>query len=211
MHTTSRFRFVLVAGVSLLMMTGFALGSMLNPGDTAYAVGEAEPVGGAVVAGPLVLNFGAGQYSGTLISTVISGDTSNTLGGLTFVYELINDAKSIDSIGRLTINGFAGSQTDASYGLPVPALAQVPTLVDRSLSGNVVGFSFVGPPLGLGALLPGTASALLIVQTDAPQYVTSFASVIDGTVNTVGTYAPVPEPASLALLAIGLGLIVRRR
>jgi hypothetical protein len=147
--------------------------------------------------------------AGTLTTTVISGDTTNALGGLTFVYVLTNDAASPDAIHRITINGFSGFLTDGSYQA---APGQKPTSVDRSVNGNVVGFDFIGAPLGFGAILPGTASMPLVVQTNATAFQQSFASVINGTVTTVGTYAPViPEPMSLGLLTLGLGLVLVRR
>ena len=74
-------------------------------------------------------------------------DVSNPLGGLTFTYLLVNNPGTIGQLGRLTASGFAGFLTDSSFQTPLVGVA--PTLNDRSLgSGDVVGFSFIGGPLG---------------------------------------------------------------
>jgi hypothetical protein len=81
-----------------------------------------------------------------------------------------------------------------------------------------VGFTFVGAPIGSGVLTPGTNSALLVVQTNSALFGPTLASVIDGMVTTVGSFAPggvgggVPEPGCAVLAAIGLiGLAPLRR
>jgi hypothetical protein len=87
-------------------------------------------------------------------------------------------------------------------------------MADRSLLGEVVGFSFIGQPLGAGTLLPGATSAVLVVQTNAPAFVPGLAYVIDGSVaGNIPTFAPVPEPATLAFVMLSLGGVVigRRR
>jgi hypothetical protein len=175
----------------------------IAPGDAALAPGEADPTGGVILA-TLSVPFATSQYTGTLTSTVISGDPSNPYGGLTFLYEVSNDATSAGEIGRLTVNDYLGWLTDMSYQTPAAGL--VPTLVSRSGAGDVIGFTFVGTPVGAGTLTAGLTSALLVVQTDAPAYQPTFASVINGTVVSVGSLAPaaVPEPGTLALLGLGL-------
>lgn len=170
---------------------------------------EPDPTGGVDVAPILTLPFVAGTFSGTLTSRVLAGDPSNGLGGLTFTYLLTNNDVSPDAIHRLTVNGYNGFLTDGSYQA---GPGQVPTTVDRSNNGDVVGFGFIGAPLGFGALMPNATSALLVVQTDAPAWQQTFASVIDGTVTTVGTYSPViPEPVTMGLMALGMGFVLIRR
>lgn len=203
---------------SVLVFAAFAVfaasafASTIVPGQTVVQFSdEPDPVGGVLAAPVLTLPFVAGTFSGTLTTMVISGDTTNALGGLTFVYTITNNDVSPDAIHRLTVNGFSGFATDGSYQLA--GADQKPTTIDRSTNGDVIGFGFIGAPLGFGELAPGATSTPLVIQTDAPAYRQTFASVIDGTVTTVGTYSPVvPEPMTLGLLLVGMGTaIIRRR
>jgi hypothetical protein len=186
----------------------------LAPGASIPAPAEPDPTGGVPVAGGLPVAFASANYTGTLTSTVIAGDPSNPLGGLTFTYLLTNDASSLNSLERMTISSFAGFATDVSYQFPAAGVP--PTFIDRNpLPGDVVGFSFFSAPIGSGAILPGTNSALLVIQTDAPTFQPSFAHILDGTPALVASYAPafgIPEPSTLVLAIVGgLALLIYRR
>lgn len=208
-------RLAVVVAVTSLVVAMPALGAVLVPGSVLIpAASEPDPTAGAVVAstGPVPFSV-PGAYSGTLTTTVISGDPSNILGGLTFTYLLTHDGVAgPNSIGRLTVTDFIGFATDASYK-PVPGVA--PASIDRNVSADVVGFNFVPTPIDplAGFLVPGSSSALLVVQTDAPMFADSTAFVIDGGVTGVPSLGPVvPEPATLACFAVAaVGLIRRRR
>ena len=152
-------------------------------------------------------------------------------GGDDFAYQLTNtgpnDSNS-DSFDRLTLSSFLGYSVDADYqsntGMvqtlsPNPsdnssliAGDVAPTEVDRSSNGAVVGYSFpAGNPVG-----PQEVTDFLIVRTDSSTYHMGSATVIDNANGSVITEVPfgvqvVPEPGSLAMIAVSLGLMVRRR
>lgn len=198
-------RLALLTGLSLSLALHSASAALLPPGTATFAVGSPDPTGGALIAGGVPVPFVAPTFSGTLTSSVIAGDPSNPFGGLTFTYLVTNDPLSAHSIERLTINDFAGWLVDASY--QTPAAGTVPVFNDRSLVGDVVGFSFMNPMIGFGIIAPGGSSALLVLQTNAPDYQPTIASVIDGTVASVASWAPaVPEPSSMLLAAVGAAL-----
>src|SRR5207249_3312171 len=83
-----------------------------------------------------------------------------------------------------------------------------PVSADRTVVGNVVGFSY-NPPVSAN-IQPGQTSYVLVIGTDATNFGPGNASVIDGGVTTVASFAPVgpaaavPEPASLLLFGGGL-------
>src|SRR5215510_156991 len=84
----------------LLAMPSLSSAVPLAPGVTLYpAPGEPDPVGGVVVGGGVPVPFAAVGFSGTLTSTVLSGDASNPFGpgALTFTYRLVNSPGSADS------------------------------------------------------------------------------------------------------------------
>lgn len=199
-----------------------ALAAPLPPGTVLFGPStEADPVGGTSITSLSSPFTVPGAFSGTLTSEVFSGDTSNPLGGLTFVYTITNDgAAGPNSIGRLSLSEFAGIVVDANYQIPVPAGAVAPASVDRNPAGDVIGFNFVpvGTDPATGFLAPGGASAALVLQTGVTSLTGyrsgAYASVIDGGVGTVDAIVPVPEPATLALGLIslaGAGLLIRGR
>jgi len=160
---------------------------------------EASPVGGSVVFNTGPVPFTAGTFSGTLTSEAIAGDSSNPWGGLTFTYEIDNFSASSDEIARMTVSSFGLFLTDASYNSTTPVGGLAPMSITRSANGAVLGFNFLVPSLS-----PGSASALLVIQTDSPSFVHTGASLIDGSSTTVNSLAPVPEPSTLCLTSLGL-------
>jgi hypothetical protein len=234
-RANSRLVVILMRGFAAAAVVAAVLGmanrteaAPLTVGGTQFPVAAeaGQPAPGAV-ADPLTgapLPFVGFGFSGTLTSTVWRNDATNPFGptALTFTYLLTNDAASAHVIHRMTVGSYGTAPTifttDVSHE-PGGAAGVVPTLADRTTS-DVIGFSFAsvipGVPGILGHIPPGGASKLLVVQTDAISFAPTFASVINGTVATVASWAPltqIPEPGTWILGSLGLvGLIgVARR
>ena len=178
----------------------------LAAGSSVFSMGEADPTGGVSVIS-LTQPFVAATFSGKLTSEVLSGDPDNPwvlLGGLTFTYLIENDASSPHAIGRLTIDDFSGFLTDVNFQTPVGA-GVAPAFFDRSSgAGDVVGFTFFGAPVGAGQIAAGSSSAKLVIQTSSTVWRPTTASIIDGSVATAASFAPIPEPSTLVLGGLGL-------
>jgi len=217
-----------IGAIVALAVSFPALGVVIPIGGAILAPAEPDPTGGVLYEPPTVAPFAGGgpaPFSGTLTTSVIKDDPSNpfagigdpnpTHHGLTFVYELKNNATSTTSLGRMTNLDFTGFVTDVSY--QVPTVNRAPTSVDRSFApGATIGWNFTGAPLGLGKIDPGLTSAKLVVQTNCYAPIDIFANVIDGAVVQAASRGPQfgavsPEPGSLGLLFAAATLALRRR
>jgi hypothetical protein len=193
--------------------------AMLAPGSTVPALPNAFP-GGTQLASvyysnqseaDLTVSFGAAVYR-------------NAGGTLDFYYQVTNNspAPTFDEVHRVTTSSFFGFTTDVSFvtnGGSIPAAAapggsfsngtQDPVNIDRSGSGSVVGFNF---PTGF-EVNAGETSVVLMVRTNAVNFVPGNVSVINSGTVTRPAFAPsvVPEPASLAMVGVGLLAAGRRR
>jgi hypothetical protein len=153
--------------------------------------------------------FLSASLSGTLISRVYSGDATSPLAGLTFTYQIILSPTSPNAVSQLTVSRFGSFLTDVSY-FGDGATNVPPSFISRSNEGGGVGdvmqFHF-GPPGVTESLFPGNTSSLLIVQTSAPNFQATTASIIDGVaVPNIASLAPltIPEPSTAVLGVAGL-------
>jgi len=202
----------------MLAAVQYATAIPLPPGTLAPLPPEPDPVNGNAIAWSLN-PFTAPTFSGTLTTTVWAGDVSNPWGGLTFTYELVNNAVSPDAIDRFTLSSYLGFQVDASYQMVagnesnIMPSGVIPSSVVRNVAGNQISFNFADPLLQ-PTLLPGSSSVILVLQTDAQTYQNTLAGVINSSTANVPTFAPlaVPEPTTTAVVILGaLGMARRRK
>lgn len=203
-------------GTSLLIFTVFAAasqaGMMLNPGEAIIVPDEEYEDGTSVLA----TRFESFEIKNALdevraTGTVGSQVVLDSSGFLTFLYVVTNDETSLDSIARLTLTNFGSFTTEVAQDIDNGFGPQRATSADRSAGGGTIGFEFTASPLGLGDIAPGEASTVLWIRTNATAYTDGTASVIQGGVDSVLSYAPVPEPATMATLGIGAAAMLRRR
>jgi hypothetical protein len=201
---------VMVFAAITLTLVSSSSATPLVPGGILYPAPLGASNLGSLIA-TNVVPFTSPTYTGILTSEVFQGDATNPLGGLTFVYQIQNTSPFPGEINRLTVNSFAGFATNAVYSNASGVLA--PGYIDRSIgTGETIGFSFAEIPLGFGSLQPTDTSDLLIVYTNASSFAATLASVIDGSVAQVPSFAPtsvIPEPGTMLLATLGgLGLFV---
>jgi hypothetical protein len=180
---------------------------------------------GTSVTGPFVASTGVQPFmainslgqvtmSGTY-EAFVEQDPNNVFcaGCLDFFFVVNNSSSSSDSTARITDASFSNFLTDVGYTTGPGSVSGgvLPSTVDRSSNGDVVGFDFNVPM----SVAPGQSTQVLEVETNARFYMVGSLQIIDGAVATVQSFQPcplVPEPATLSITLLGIaGIFVRRR
>jgi len=208
--------FTLLALVGIALIPTPASAIVIPPGGF-----DPSPLPAGTVASSGFLNTSTG--------TIANGDLNVTLrtavyvdsvtGKLDFAYQasVLNGSANLD---RLTATSFKGFVTDYYCDMaPTGSFwDNTSTIVGstsaaRTPSGAQVTANF--DSLGSGIVGPGQATCVLIIKTDATNYQAGIFQGINGGVVQIASFAPGPEPSSMAIAGLGaLGLIgygIRRR
>ena len=152
-----------------------------------------------------------GGFSGTIDEVVAIDSITNDLD---FIFQVHNDATSLEPIAQISSGFFDGFTTDVGYSSRILLLAmgvgtRFPIDDTRSFDGHI-GFDFAG---FFGPLLAGQTTDLLVIKTNATSFIAAPVNLQEfnniATAEGFGpTVASAPEPSSLVLFGSGLlGLV----
>ena len=154
-----------------------------------------------------VYSQGSGAFSGTVTSWALSGDTSNPLGGLDFLYQIHNTGST--QVEGLSLGGFDSIVVDVGYittaVLPAATGSVAGTIIpaDATRSLSTIHWDYIGTSFTGG----GTYGDILVVLTGMTGWEFANGSIQDTYSQNIQILA-VPEPTTMiagALLLLPFG------
>lgn len=220
-----------------LLITAGANATLLPPGAAAAPSLLSPPLSNGTLLATVTSNFTGTAatcgtktnpsrpcYTGTLISQVYQDPITHFLD---FYYQVLNTSSTAtkqNALDRLTLADFTGYNTSVFYrldhfgGFSTPTATHIvsgknfqplPVTADRMDDGSGIGFDFtVFGTTQTNKIYPGNNSAVMLVRTNATQFISGTASVIDTAVVTVSDLAPAPAPEIASLMLFGTVLAV---
>lgn len=216
---------MVVAMASVAHAAPLAPGGTVGPLPIGNVVGDPSLQG--IVLGTLVTPFvGLDVGLNPRFAGILETHAVREVGGtMSFYYQVTNTGGALpntnDPIGQITNTDFGGWLTDVLQrddamagivgGSPLVG-TQLGSEATRGAGlGDEVRFHFIQPPIGAGDLVVGATSLWLVIRTNAPDFALGNTAIINGGNANVPSFRPVPEPATMGLMALGALALVRRR
>src|ERR1035437_11155704 len=191
-----------VLGLSLSVATTQATFYNLPvPSGAVLTTASYTPAGTLVLEqGPQISVYsqGSGAFSGTVASWALSGDTSNPLGGLDFLYQIHNTGST--QVEGLSLGGFDSIVVDVGYittaVLPVATGSVAGTIIpaDATRSLSTIHWDYIGTSFTGG----GTYGDILVVLTGMTRSEFANGSIQDTYSQNVQVLAAVQETTMVA-------------